>query len=125
MNLIVPSPALVEQLAALLRQREGELQAQLRAAPGAAMADEGAGEVVDFKDVAAQDSRALVDEAAHAHAADELKQIVAALRRMDAGSYGQCEDCGETIDERRLRALPATPFCTPCQAIHERPTLRR
>lgn len=125
MNLIVPSPALVEQLAALLRQRERELQAQLRAAPGAAMADEGGGEVVDFKDVAAQDSRALVDEAAHAHAADELKQIVAALRRMDAGSYGQCEDCGEPIDERRLRALPATPFCTPCQAIHERPTLRR
>ncbi len=51
--------------------------------------------------------------------------MVAALRRVDEGSYGLCLDCGEPIDERRLAALPATPFCTACQAIHERPAMPR
>ena len=76
---------------------------------------------MDFKDVAAEETRAVVDEAAYAHAAEELSQVVAALRRLEDGTYGSCEDCGEAIDERRLSALPATPFCTACQTIHERP----
>ena len=118
---VIAPPPLVQQLAQQLRQRREELQALLHAANGAAMADDGPAEVVDFKDVAAEDTRALIDEVAHSHAVGELEQIAAALRRVEAGTYGQCEDCGESIDERRLRALPATPFCTACQAIHERP----
>jgi DnaK suppressor protein len=125
MNLIAPSPALLEQLAAQLHERQAELLAQLRAASGAAMAGEAAGDVQDFKDVAAEDVRALIDDAAHAHAAVELDQVAAALRRVDAGTYGQCEDCGEAIDDRRLRAMPATRFCTACQALRERTSPRR
>ncbi|MBC5783470.1 TraR/DksA C4-type zinc finger protein [Ramlibacter sp. USB13] len=125
MNLIAPSPVLVRQLATQLRQRQSELQAMLAAANGAAKQEEQAGDVLDFKDVAAEDARAMVDEVAHAHAAAELGEIAAALRRVDQGTYGQCEDCGESVDERRLRALPATRFCTACQAIHERPSLQR
>ena len=118
------SPVVLQQLVALLRQRRSELQSLLQAANGAGLSEH-AGDVVDFKDVAAEDTRAIVDEVAHAHAAGELRQIAAALLRVEAGSYGQCADCGEAIDERRLRALPATPYCTACQAIHERPALRR
>ena len=124
MTLIAPSAALTQQLAGQLRQRQSDLRATLQAAIDAA-AGAAPGEVVDFKDVAAEDTRAQIDEVAHAHAAGELDQIATALRRVDAGTYGQCADCGERIDERRLRALPATPFCTACQAIHERPALRR
>jgi DnaK suppressor protein len=82
-------------------------------------------DVLDFKDVAAEDRQAIIDEVAVAHATTELHQIVAALRRMNDGSYGECQDCGEPIDARRLFALPATPFCTACQAIHERPAMPR
>ena len=124
MNLIAPSVPLTEQLAGQLRQRQSDLQAMLHAANGA-VAAEAPADVLDFKDVAAEDTRARVDEVTHAHAAAELEQIAAALRRVEAGTYGQCEDCGETIDERRLRALPATRYCTACQAIHERPPLQR
>ena len=119
MSLIAPSTDLLRQLTSQLRERQVELRTLLQAANGAGMADEGAGEVVDFKDMAAEDTRAVVDEVAHAHAAEELAQIAAALRRVEAGSYGQCEDCGEPIDERRLAALPAARFCTDCQAIVE------
>lgn len=119
------TPDLVQQLASQLRQRRDELQALLHAAAGASIATEVPPEVQDFKDMAAEDTRAQVDEVAQAHAADEIEQIAAALRRVELGTYGLCEDCGEAIDERRLRALPATPYCTACQAIHERPPLQR
>jgi DnaK suppressor protein len=124
MNLIAPSSVLVQQLAAQLRGRQEELAAQLHAATGAA-AHDAPGEVVDFKDLAAEDTRAWIDEAAQTHAAQEFEQVAGALRRVEAGTYGQCADCGEVIDERRLRALPATRYCTACQAIHERPAHRR
>jgi len=124
MSLIAPSSAVVQELAAQLRGRQAELDAQLHAATEAAV-QEAPGEVVDFKDVAADDARAWIDEAAHAHAAKELAQIAGALRRLEAGTYGQCEDCGEVIDERRLRALPATCYCTACQAIQERAASHR
>ena len=125
MNFIASSSALTQQLASPLRQRQADLQAQLHAANGAGIQGEGSGDVLDFKDMAAEDTRAQVDEVANAHAARELGLIAAALRRVETGTYGQCEDCGEAIDERRLRALPATPYCTACQAIHERPAQQR
>jgi DnaK suppressor protein len=43
-----------------------------------------------------------------------------ALKRMDAGSYGQCGNCGNTIGERRLQAVPWTSFCIDCQELQEK-----
>ncbi|HSN35924.1 MAG TPA: TraR/DksA C4-type zinc finger protein [Arthrobacter sp.] len=40
-----------------------------------------------------------------------LVQIEAALARIDAGTYGLCEVCGEEISEGRLEARPWTPYC--------------
>jgi DnaK suppressor protein len=118
-SILDTTPA-ARQPADRLRERAEELRRVLQAAAGAAISGEHA-EVVDFKDVAAEDTRAAVDEVAQTLAADELGQVMAALRRVDDGTYGLCEDCGEPIDERRLLALPATAYCTACQAIHERP----
>ncbi len=39
-------------------------------------------------------------------------EIVAALARIDAGTYGFCEECGEKIEEDRLEANPAAATCT-------------
>jgi RNA polymerase-binding transcription factor DksA len=36
------------------------------------------------------------------------------MARLDAGTYGTCASCGETIAKGRLAALPATPVCTGC-----------
>lgn len=104
----------------VLAQREDELRAILRGAleanSEAAASQDG---VTDFKDIAAEQSREVVDEAQTDHAALELKQVLAALQRIDDGSYGQCLDCGEPIDERRLTAMPAAAYCVACQAVHE------
>ncbi len=45
---------------------------------------------------------------------DELRQIDAALARLEEGSYGYCQICGDAISEERLDLIPATPFCKKC-----------
>jgi DnaK suppressor protein len=108
------------RLRPILQQREAELRATLRSvlAANSDPADSQQG-VSDFKDIAAEQSRDTVDEAQADHAAIELEQVVAALQRIEDGSYGQCLDCGEPIDERRLTAMPAAAYCVACQAVHE------
>jgi DnaK suppressor protein len=45
---------------------------------------------------------------------DELRQVNRALARLDAGHYGDCAQCGEPIDTRRLQALPYADRCVRC-----------
>jgi RNA polymerase-binding transcription factor DksA len=49
----------------------------------------------------------------------ELQQIMAALERMREGEYGTCVDCGESIAEGRLEAIPETQFCVRCAEKRE------
>jgi DnaK suppressor protein len=44
-----------------------------------------------------------------------IEEIQAALARLDEGTYGACERCGEPINPARLEALPTARRCVPCQ----------
>jgi len=55
----------------------------------------------------------------------ELKDIEDALRRLDDGTYGICEECGKPIDEARLEAVPWARYCVVDQARIERALSRR
>ncbi len=48
-----------------------------------------------------------------------LTEVDDALHKFDEGTYGICEQCGETIDWARLEALPAARFCIRCQQYNE------
>jgi len=50
---------------------------------------------------------------------DELDDVDAALRRLDDGTYGLCEACGQPIGEERLAALPAARYCIEHQEAAE------
>jgi DnaK suppressor protein len=50
----------------------------------------------------------------------EINAIQAALARVDAGTYGTCEACGEAIAPARLDARPAARRCIRCQERAER-----
>ena len=41
----------------------------------------------------------------------ELEEIQRALAKLDDGTYGQCETCGEPIPPDRLQIMPAARFC--------------
>lgn len=44
-----------------------------------------------------------------------LRDIDAALERIEKGTYGVCKYCGKPIDERRLLARPASSSCISCK----------
>lgn len=49
-----------------------------------------------------------------------LKKIDMALERMENGEYGICEECGEEITAKRLKARPVTTLCIRCKQEQER-----
>jgi RNA polymerase-binding protein DksA len=58
---------------------------------------------------------ALAREAKH-----HLEEIDAALKRVDAGTYGTCEACGTPIGAERLEARPTARLCILCAASRRR-----
>src|SRR5215813_13585481 len=50
----------------------------------------------------------------------EMEAIQAALARIDAGTYGICEICGQPISAARLTAIPMARLCVACQERLER-----
>jgi DnaK suppressor protein len=53
------------------------------------------------------------------HARHQLVQIDDALRRLDQGSYGTCQRCGNQIEPARLEALPHAILCMDCKRRDE------
>ncbi|HET9060056.1 MAG TPA: TraR/DksA C4-type zinc finger protein [Acidimicrobiales bacterium] len=49
----------------------------------------------------------------------DLDDVDAALRRLEEGTYGRCEACGEPIGDDRLEAVPAARFCLAHQEAAE------
>jgi DnaK suppressor protein len=52
--------------------------------------------------------------------AGELRRIDTALARINEGSYGQCESCGQEIPQARLQAEPTALRCVRCQELFEK-----
>ena len=48
-----------------------------------------------------------------------IAKIEEALRRLEDGSYGVCEECGENIGTARLKARPVTTLCIACKSAQE------
>lgn len=49
-----------------------------------------------------------------------LEQTQKALERLDDGTYGTCESCGEPIGKLRLMAFPRATQCMDCKRLEER-----
>ena len=72
----------------------------------------------------------LADKAASAYAKElnfslsdsdraTLVHVEEAIGRLDSGSFGACTNCGIRIGDKRLRAIPWTPFCIDCAELAE------
>jgi DnaK suppressor protein len=49
-----------------------------------------------------------------------LKKVRLALERIDAGTFNECEDCGDEIGEARLLARPTATMCIHCKEAEEK-----
>lgn len=51
--------------------------------------------------------------------AQDVRDIIAARKRVAAGAYGVCIDCGKAIAYERMLAYPTAKRCIGCQREHE------
>ena len=56
------------------------------------------------------------DLALSAQALAAVEEIDRALEKIEAGTYGVCEKCGENIPKERLKALPYASLCVRCKS---------
>jgi DnaK suppressor protein len=114
-------PSQLAQLRALLEQQ----RAQLLGADTGDAGDNGRDLPVPEVETSPADKatvRLLNDLALEAagHTAAQLRSVRQALARIDDGSYGQCEECGNPIGFSRLQARPDARLCIACQTRAER-----
>lgn len=77
----------------------------------------------DPADAGANLSESERSEAVLAVARRQRSDVLAALHRIDMGTYGTCVDCGTVVPEGRLEAKPEAARCVACQGKLDR--LRR
>ena len=58
-------------------------------------------------------------------AREEIRKIAAALRRIDAGDFGVCEECGAAIEHGRINAYPYARECIDCARLEEKRSARQ
>lgn len=78
------------------------------------------GDVPDAGDASVATEQADLRNAQIGRDVVELRQVEAALARIEEGTYGFCMDCGQDIPLARLRATPAAERCILCQTARER-----
>jgi RNA polymerase-binding protein DksA len=107
--------AQIETRARVLREQVENARADIEATP-TALQD-------PAEDTAAhgeQRSRDAVRSAEQNRDTGELREIAAALTRMDEGRYGECIHCGRDIPFARLEVQPTALRCVPCQQRFEK-----
>jgi DnaK suppressor protein len=70
----------------------------------------------DFADVAFRDAMQAAKLTRHQ---SQLRDIEEALRKIEEGTYGICDECEEDIPLGRLNAMPFALRCVDCQEKHE------
>jgi RNA polymerase-binding protein DksA len=61
-----------------------------------------------------------IEQTLEGNAEHLLASIDAALARIEEGTYGRCERCGDPIGDERLDALPYATRCIECKRLEER-----
>ena len=116
--LIEPTASSTEELRAMLlgkrsavQQQINELLAQYREH----YATTHNNSVLDLEDMSLRDSTAEQQLSLLESRNRTRVMLDTALRRLDEGEYGLCEDCGAEIGAGRLKALPFAKRCVSCQ----------
>lgn len=105
----------------LLREREAyhRSAATLRAEADQLAQDREPGDVQFDEESGQGDSMNVERErdlALSAQALASIQEIDVALAKIEKGTYGVCERCGEQIPEERLKALPHAALCVRCKS---------
>jgi RNA polymerase-binding transcription factor len=109
----------LEHFKNILRTQLRDLTAQVSDDRAAAI-DSADGDAKDVVDKSQQDVNQELALQLGERASRMIAGIDQALLRIDEGTYGKCERCGEEINERRLEAVPTARYDAVCQEAVER-----
>ncbi|MBK3624642.1 TraR/DksA C4-type zinc finger protein, partial [Streptomyces sp. MBT49] len=117
------TPQEVEEARAELESEQARLRAELASSEAALtglMRDSGDGAGDDQADTGTKNITREHELALAANAREMLIQTEHALERLDAGTYGLCENCGQAIGKARMQAFPRATLCVECKQKQER-----
>ena len=105
---------------AVARQRLQDLLAELESSSATLAGEAGStGELSHLDQHPAEAASELIelerDEVMLAVVDGQREQVLAALARLDEGSYGRCVSCGTTLPDERLDVRPEAARCVDCQ----------
>jgi DnaK suppressor protein len=104
----------LQDLLAGVRSREMQRMRAMRERGSLDLSTQG-----DEGDTAASDEHFEMTASMAELAGSRVAAVQSALRRLQDGNYGLCEECGEEIPIERLQALPAAVLCVDCQRERE------
>ena len=106
----------------LLRDELGGEDERLAKSLGNSLEEESGEEASDqhMADVGTVTHDRELDASIQANTERLLAQVERALEKIDQGTYGRCDRCGQPIDEGRLRAIPYATLCMRDQQQLER-----
>lgn len=108
--------ALTEQLEAQRKQLRADIREELLSSDNKQLA----GQVHDAGEESVSDLLVDVNVATISRHIGELREVEAALQRLQSGAYGNCEDCGDEIPFERLKAHPSAQRCVKHQELHDK-----
>ncbi|MFD6301131.1 TraR/DksA family transcriptional regulator, partial [Streptomyces sp. NPDC060235] len=117
------TPEEVEEARAELQSEALRLSAEIstsEAALAGLMRDSGDGAGDDEADTGTKNITREHEMALNSNAREMLEQTERALHRLDAGTYGLCENCGNAIGKARMQAFPRATLCVECKQKQER-----
>lgn len=117
------TPQEVEEARGALQSEAQRLRDELIASGEALdglMRDSGDGAGDDDADTGTKNITREHEMALAANAREMLYQTERAIERLDAGTYGLCENCGNPIGKARMQAFPRATLCVECKQQQER-----
>lgn len=106
-----------------LREEAERLRSEIAASEEALtglMRDSGDGAGDDDADTGTKNITREHEMSLAANAREMLYQTERAVERLDAGTYGLCENCGNPIGKARMQAFPRATLCVECKQKQER-----
>lgn len=117
-----------DELKRMLEDRRREILSEVQSRIKDVRSDHASGVlntgVVDAEESSVSDFQSDIEFSLIQMKAETLNRINEALERLEEQSYGRCNECGEEISERRLRALPFAIRCKDCEEARENAQIR-
>lgn len=112
----------VERLRQILLKKRNEIVSGLEAQMGRKLMREPGQRIdsaMDSADLSSLDMEQGVDYSLLEMKYDQYKDIAEAFRKLQNGTYGLCEECGQEIDIKRLEVNPLARYCIECKSRKE------